>query len=52
MLNSKEKVSLSSLINKKVEGLKDEASVELGLQHIIAALIGKDDDNIAKMDSL
>lgn len=52
LLNNSCKVSLQSLVNGKVEGLQDLAKVEAGIKHVIAAFIGKDEDNIAQMNSM
>ena len=52
LLSSKEKISIHSLINPEIDGLQDLDSVELGLQHVVASIIGKDPDNVAQMESL
>ena len=52
LLSSKEKISIHSLINPEIDGLQDLDSIELGLQHVVASIIGKDPDNVAQMESL
>jgi len=52
ILSNKERVNLNKLVNKKVEGLEDTKAVALGIQHVLADVIGKDSANILQMESL
>lgn len=45
-------VPLGNLVDKEIEGLESIKSVELGIQHVIADVIGKNKDNVDKMDEL
>lgn len=45
-------VSLDALVNAKVPGLEDVASVAKGVGHIVADVVAKDIENITFMDSL
>lgn len=52
LLSNEGRVNLNRLVNKKVEGLEDTKAVALGIQHVLADLIGKDSANILQMESL
>ncbi len=45
-------VPFGNLVNKEIEGLESTKSIELGIQHVIADVIGKNKDNVDKMDEL
>lgn len=52
LLNSSKDISLESLVDVKIEGRDSVKSVSLGLQHVIADVIGKCKDNLDKMTEL
>lgn len=52
LLNTSKKVNIESLINMEVAGLESIKSVTVGIQHVIADVIGKDKKNLDKMDDL
>lgn len=52
ILNNNGPVNLNQLVNKKVEGLENTNEVALGIQHVVADVIGKDSANILQMESL
>ena len=45
-------IPLGYLINVEVEGLESIKTVELGIQHVIADVIGKNKENVDKMNDL
>ena len=52
LLNGKYDISPSTLLNEKVEGLDSIKSIELGIQHVIADVVGKNKENVDKMSQL
>lgn len=52
ILEGKKHGSLESLINPNVEGLDSLKNVELGIQHVIADAIGKNQENVDTLSEL
>ncbi len=52
LLEGMKHVSIETLLNVDVEGLDSMKSVELGIQHVIADVIGKNKENVDKLSQL
>lgn len=52
LLNGAKDISFESLIDVQIEGRESVKSIQLGIQHVMADVIGKSKENIDKMNEL